>query len=209
MGPRRSFALLRMTNAASLTSSTRMSLSPARTRLALSFFAITIAVGAPATAQTPPYDILLIGGTVIDGSGAPGVRADVAIQGNRIARVSASPLARNSARRVIDATNRVIAPGFIDLHAHLDPLLRLPGAESHVRQGVTTALGGPDGGAPFPLRPYLDTAKARGLGMNVAFLAGHNTIRERVLGMADRAPTAAELSRMKAMVAQAMSEGAF
>jgi N-acyl-D-amino-acid deacylase len=186
-----------------------MPLSPARTRVALSFLASTIVVGIPAAAQTPTYDVLLTGGTVIDGSGAPGVRADVAIQGNRIVRVSASPLARTSARRVIDATNRVIAPGFIDLHAHLDPLLRLPGSESHVRQGVTTALGGPDGGGPFPLRAYLDTARARGLGMNVAFLAGHNTIRERVLGMADRAPTAAELARMKAMVAQAMSEGAF
>ena len=186
-----------------------MPLSPARTRLALSFLASIVAVGTPAAAQTPTYDVLLTGGTVIDGSGAPGVRADVAIQGNRIVRVSALPLARTSARRVIDATNRVIAPGFIDLHAHLDPLLRLPGAESHVRQGVTTALGGPDGGGPFPLGAYLDTARARGLGMNVAFLAGHNTIRERVLGMADRAPTAAELARMKAMVAQAMSEGAF
>lgn len=171
--------------------------------------ATTIALAEPAAAQAPVYDILLSGGTVIDGSGSAGVRADVAIQGNRIVRVSTSPLQRSTARRVIDATGRVIAPGFIDLHAHLDPLLRLPGAESHVRQGVTTALGGPDGGAPFPLRAYLDSAQALGLGMNVAFLAGHNTIRQRVLRMADRAPTADELARMRGMVAQAMSEGAF
>ena len=63
--------------------------------------------------------------------------------------------------------------------------------------------------SPLPLAPYLDSARAKGLGINVAFLVGHNTIRERVMGMADRAPTAAELARMRAMVAQAMADGAF
>jgi N-acyl-D-amino-acid deacylase len=156
-----------------------------------------------------PWDLLIAGGTVVDGSGAPGYPADVAIRGDRIVRVSRTPLLPDSARRVIDARGRVVAPGFIDLHAHLEPLLRLPGAESAVRQGVTTALGGPDGGGPWPLGPYLSSAAARGLGINVAFLTGHNTIRQRVLGMADRAPTGAELDRMRAMVAQAMGQGAW
>jgi dihydroorotase/N-acyl-D-amino-acid deacylase len=155
------------------------------------------------------YDILIAGGTVVDGTGSAGYRADVAITGDRIVRVSRTTIDPSSAMRVIDAKGRVVAPGFIDLHAHLDPLLRLPGAESAVRQGVTTALGGPDGSAPFPLAPYLDSAQALGLGLNVAMLAGHNTIRRRVLGMADRAPTAAELERMRTMVAQAMGDGAW
>ena len=154
-------------------------------------------------------DLLLRGGTVIDGTGAPGYRADVAVRGDRIVRVSREGIARDRATRVIDATGRVVAPGFIDLHAHLDPLLRLPGAESHVRQGVTTALGGPDGGSPWPLGAYMDSARALGMGMNVAFLVGHNTIREAVMGMSDRAPTPAELERMREMVARAMGEGAF
>jgi dihydroorotase/N-acyl-D-amino-acid deacylase len=131
------------------------------------------------------------------------------VKGDRIVSVSRTPIARDRATRAIDATGRVVAPGFIDLHAHLDPLLRLPGAESDARQGVTLALGGPDGGSPFPLAPYLDSARAAGLGINVAFLAGHNTIRERVMGMADRAPTADELARMRRMVAEAMGDGAF
>jgi N-acyl-D-amino-acid deacylase len=169
--------------------------------------ALTPAVGH--AQRNPPYDVLITGGTVIDGTGAPAYRADVALRGGRIDRISRTPLPRTDARRVIDASGRIVAPGFIDLHAHLDPLLRLPGAESHVRQGVTTALGGPDGGGPFPLQSYLDSARAKGLGMNVAFLAGHNTIRQRVMGMADRAPTAAELARMRQMVAQSMAEGAF
>ena len=159
----------------------------------------------------PPsrYDLLITGGTVIDGTGSAPYRADVAITGDRIVRVSRSPLERDSATHLIDATGRVVAPGFIDLHAHLDPLLRLPGAESAVRQGVTTALGGPDGSSPWPLAPYLDSAQSLGLGMNVAFLTGHNTIRRRVMGMADRAPTADELRRMQQMVAQAMGDGAW
>src|SRR5699024_8453238 len=95
------------------------------------------------------------------------------------------------------------------LHAHLDPLLRLPDAESHVRQGVTTALGGPDGGAPLPLGEHLDSAQALGVGLNVAFLSGHNTIRRRVMGTADRAPTADERAQMQTLVAQAMGEGAW
>ena len=155
------------------------------------------------------FDILITGGTVIDGSGTPRFRADVGIRGDRIVTVSRAPLLNASADRVIDARGRVVAPGFIDLHAHLDPLLQLPGAESAVRQGVTTALGGPDGSAPWPLSRYLDSAAARGLGINVAFLAGHNTVRRAVMGMANRAPTAAELGRMRTMVAQAMGDGAF
>jgi dihydroorotase/N-acyl-D-amino-acid deacylase len=95
------------------------------------------------------------------------------------------------------------------MHAHLDPLLRLPGAESMARQGVTTALGGPDGGSPFPLARYLDSAQALGLGINVAMLVGHNTIRQRVMGLANRAPTPEERERMEGMVALAMRDGAF
>ena len=164
---------------------------------------------APAAAGAQEYDLLITGGTVLDGTGAAGVRADVAVRGDRIARVSTTPLPRASARRVIDATGLVVAPGFVDLHAHLDPLLRLPLAESHVRQGVTTALGGPDGGSPLPLGPYLERARELGVGLNVAFLVGHNDVRERVMGQANRAPTADELARMRALVAEAMGQGAW
>lgn len=76
----------------------------------------------------PPYDLLIRGGTVVDGTGRARYRADVAVQGDRIARVSTTPIDPTGARRVIDATGRIVAPGFIDLHAHLEPLLRLPAA---------------------------------------------------------------------------------
>ena len=163
---------------------------------------------APAS-PAEPYDVLITGGTVVDGTGAPAFRADVAVRGDRIVRVSRDALPAGRAARVIDATGMIVAPGFIDLHAHLDPLPRFPDAESHVRQGVTTALGGPDGGSPWPLGAHLDSMATAGLGMNVAFLVGHNTIRQAVMGMADRAPSAAELDEMRGMVTRAMAEGAF
>src|SRR5687768_14738817 len=180
--------------------------------LRLACLATALAACTPIRAPEPPpvaYNVLIAGGTVVDGTGASRYRADVAITGDRIMLISRQTIPPTRARRVIDATGLIVAPGFIDLHAHLDPLLRLPDAESHVRQGVTTALGGPDGGGPWPFAAYLDSVRSLGAGMNVAFLAGHNTIRREVMGLDNRTPTAAELDRMRGMVAQAMHEGAF
>lgn len=155
------------------------------------------------------WDVLIRGGTVVSGSGAPGFQGDVAIRGDRIVRVSREGLDPERAARVIDATGKVVSPGFVDIHTHLDPLLHLPGAESHLRQGVTSALGGPDGSAPWPLDDYLVEAQALGLGMNVGFMVGHNTVRREVLGLEARAPTSGELETMKSMVAQGMADGAW
>lgn len=160
-------------------------------------------------AQQPRYDVLITGGTVVDGTGAAPRRADVAIRGDRIALISPTPVPRTQARRVINAAGRIVSPGFIDLHAHLEPLLEMPLAESALRQGVTTALGGPDGGSPLPLAPYMDSVRATKVGINVGYLVGHNDIRRTVMGMSDKAPTASELARMRQLVATAMGEGAF
>ncbi len=177
---------------------------------------VLLAIGglaaAGATGQNPPQPsdpILIRGGLLVDGTGAPAFPADVLVVDGRILQIAPHGLAAPAGTRVIDATGYIVAPGFIDLHAHLEPLLRLPGAESHVRQGVTTALGGPDGSAPFPLAPYLDSASALGVGLNVGFLAGHNTIRQHVLGLEDRGPSPAELASMKSLVQEAMEAGAF
>lgn len=168
-----------------------------------------LAAGWQLAAAQQRYDLLIAGGTVIDGTGAPGFPADVAVRGGRVVRISRQPLDHSGAVRVIDATGMVVSPGFIDLHAHIEAIERMPDAESHVRQGVTMALGGPDGGGPAAFGAYLRRVDSLALGLNVAFLTGHNSIRDAVLGMADRAPTVAELERMKGMVARAMHDGAF
>lgn len=155
------------------------------------------------------YDLVITGGTILDGTGAPGFRGDVAVRGGRIAVVSRASLAGARTTRVIRADGLVVAPGFIDLHTHLEPLPRLPDAENYVRQGVTLAVGGPDGGGPSPFGAYLARLDSLPLGLNVAYMTGHNTIRRAVMGMAGRAPTAEELERMKRLVAEAMHEGAF
>ncbi|HUG40411.1 MAG TPA: D-aminoacylase [Longimicrobiales bacterium] len=179
--------------------------------LALLLSACGLAERDPRNGAAGPrgYDLLIAGGTVFDGAGSAGVAADVGVRGDRVVRISRTPLDRGRAGRVIDASGLYVAPGFIDVHAHLDPILRLPGAESHVRQGVTTALGGPDGSSPWPLGAYLDSLEVVGIGLNVGYTVGHNTIRRQVMGLADRRATTGELDAMSRMVARGMGEGAF
>ncbi len=161
------------------------------------------------TAANEPYDLLIKDARVIDGSGAPAFTADVAVSGDRIVAVSTEALQPAAQTRVIEAAGLTLAPGFIDLHAHLDPILRLPAAESAARQGVTTALGGPDGGGPWPFGEYLASVESVGVGINVAFMAGHNSIRRAVMDLDNRAPEPEELTRMRDMVQTSMDEGAF
>ena len=164
--------------------------------------------GRTAPDPSQPWDLLITGGTVIDGTGARRFTADVAVRGGRIVRVSRRRLAPTAGTQVVDATGLGVAPGLLAPHAHLAPLRDRPGAESHVRQGVTLAVGGPDGGGPWPVGRYLDSAQALGIGLNIALQVGHNTVRRIVMGNGDRAPTPDELRRMRGMVAQAMGEGA-
>lgn len=170
------------------------------------FFAGFLAL-LSSVALAAEYDVVIVGGTVYDGTGAPGRQADVALAEGRIVKIGA--FADAPARRRIAATGLAVAPGFIDLHAHIDPILQLPGCESAVRQGITTSLGGPDGTSPWPFGEYLANLDKVSLGMNVAYLVGQGSIRRAVLKLVDRPPTAAELATMQQMVAQAMDDGAF
>lgn len=153
------------------------------------------------------YDVLIKNGTIYDGSGKNSFKADIGIKNQKI--IAIGKLGKATAKKLIDATGLAVAPGFIDLHTHIEAIHETPDAESHVRQGVTLALGGPDGGGPWPFGKYLADLQKKPLGLNVAFLTGHNTIRTNIMKLDNRAPTAEELEQMKKQVAQSMSEGAF
>ena len=170
------------------------------------FLLAVLSLARPFAAEAG-YDLIIAGGVIYEGTGGSPLRADVGVKAGVITRVG--DLAGANAARRIDATGLAIAPGFIDLHAHLEPILTLPECESALRQGVTTALGGPDGGGPWPFGAYLAEVEKLPLGINVAYLAGHNSIRRAVLKLVDRAPTAAELTTMESMVDQSMRDGAF
>lgn len=153
------------------------------------------------------FDILIKNAQVLDGTGQPSQVQDVGILDGKILEVRKNIPA--NAATIIDAEGLIVAPGFIDIHTHLEPILKLSDCESHLRQGVTTALGGPDGGGIWPFADYLDTLKEIGTGMNVGYLVGHNVVRRNIMELDNRAPTAEELAAMKAQIATAMEAGAF
>lgn len=156
---------------------------------------------------TQKFDLLLINGEIYDGQGGDAFVGDIGIVGDKI--VAIGDLENSESSMVIDAAGMAISPGFIDMHTHLEPLMELPMAESLLKQGATFALGGPDGGGPWPLSRYLDSLEHMDLGINVGYLVGHNTIRKQVMGMEDRKPSNEELSIMKSYVDEGMDTGAF
>ena len=160
---------------------------------------------APVTAQQ--FDVVLRGGTVVDGTGAPRFRADVAITGDRIARVARDGLPPRSGRVELDATGLIVSPGFVDHHAHISTdIHKRPLAENFVFQGITTIIASlHSGDVPWPLKAYMDSLRTA---PNIGFFAGHSWVRTQVMGLANRAPTAAELEKMKALVDTAMRDGA-
>lgn len=185
------------------------------------------------------FDILFRGAAIYDGTGGPPFQGDVGTRGDEIAavrRVSPSaPEGRVEARRVISLNGKALAPGFIDIHSHSDySLLINPLAESKVRQGVTTEVGGNCGYSAAPVcgeareerrklyrerygldpdfsgvREYLGRLEEAGISVNYVHQVGHNTVRQSIMGGADRPPDDGELRAMVAMIEAGMSQGAF
>jgi dihydroorotase/N-acyl-D-amino-acid deacylase len=153
------------------------------------------------------FDVLLTGGRVVDGTGAPWFTADVGVIGDRIAAVGR--LSDANARVRLDARGLVVAPGFIDPHVHArERLFDLPTADGYLLQGLTTVVDGNDGSSPLPLTPWFDKVAATAVSPNVALFVGHGTVRDAVMGAANRFATPAELERMEGLVAEAMRQGA-
>ena len=158
-------------------------------------------------------DLLVRGGTVIDGTGAPARTADVAISGDRITFVGDAARERVTARRVIDARGLIVAPGYIDPHTHTLEDLRHERRErrqtaGYLMQGVTTVVAGNDGGGPADVGGSLAAFARDSIGTNVALHVGFGSVRSQVLGMSSSAAGEAQLAQMRALVAKGMDDGA-
>ncbi len=161
----------------------------------------------PFLAAAADDDVLIRNARVIDGSGNAWFRADVAIKDGHIAAVGR--LGSRSAARVIDARERILAPGFIDVHTHIEGSVeRHPGGENFLLDGVSTVITGNCGSSELNLAAWFDQLDRLGLGLNVATLVGHNSVRREIMGMANRQATPEELRRMQALVDRAMRDGA-
>lgn len=186
----------------------------------LHFLPVILALATPAVAQAPQWDLLIRGGRIVDGTGAPAYHADLAVRDGRIAAIGRLDPAR--ARTVIDATGMAVSPGFIDLMGQTGaPFLRDPKtALNLLTQGITTLNAG-EGASDAPLageaaqrrgwrtmREFFRALESAGLPMNVAQTVGHTQVRRIVIGDMDRQATPAELARMEGMVQEAMEAGA-
>ncbi len=168
-----------------------------------------LAIGA---ASPPQADVVIRGGTIYSGADAPAAVGDVEIAGDRIVYVG--PSRATKARQVVEAKGKIVAPGFIDAHTHPDSYIR--SADPKVRlnlpwlaQGVSTIVIGVDGYGTPDVRSDARKLERSGIGTNVVPFIGFGAVRQRVLGKADRAPSAAELAEEKRLVAKGMCEGAY
>ena len=172
------------------------------------FLALTLLVTPIAAQSEQGFDLIIRGGRVVDGTGNPWVRADIAIQGDRIAHIGHLPEA--TADRIIDGEGLVVAPGFIDPHTHaVRGIFDVPTADNYLLQGVTTLTEGNDGSSPWPIGQHLTRIAETGISPNWGVFAGQGTIRSTVMGTDDREPTRDELDRMRTLVGEAMEQGAF
>ncbi|MFN0058112.1 MAG: N-acyl-D-amino-acid deacylase family protein [Planctomycetota bacterium] len=161
------------------------------------------------------FDVVIGGGRVLDGTGAPSFRADVGIRGDKIVAL-ANGIARSRARKWVDASGLAIAPGFIDIHTHSDSSIEQnPCAESRVLQGCTTEITGNCGGSAAPgaeatdgVAAYFGRLRASGLSVNQALLIGHGTLRELAGAHSNRRVTSDEQLRMEQLLDVALDDGA-
>jgi dihydroorotase/N-acyl-D-amino-acid deacylase len=158
--------------------------------------------------STGRYDLLITNAKIVDGSGAPWYRGDIAIEDGRIAAVGL--LGGAAAVQKIDAGGLVVSPGFIDIHTHARRgIFEDPAAQNYIRQGVTTLIEGNDGSSPLPLAPFFQKLEQAPLGVNFATFVGQGSIRQQVLALENRKATPEEIEKMRVLTKQAMLDGAF
>jgi N-acyl-D-amino-acid deacylase len=152
------------------------------------------------------YDLVITNARIIDGAGNPWFRGSIAIKNGRIAKVGFFDASK--AKQTIDAQNKIVAPGFIDVHTHVEDIYDQPTADNFVRMGVTSLVTGNCGGSETDIARFLGRMKEKPLAVNLATLIAHGSVRAKVLGTDNRAPTPEEQAKMDALVEQGMKDGA-
>lgn len=153
-----------------------------------------------------PYDLVLKNGFIIDGSGNPWFKGDIAIKDKKIVQIGS--VDEGQAKVAINAKNLIVAPGFIDVHTHCDRRIsEIPTVDNYVLQGVTTVIGGNCGGHPYPLIELFEKLEKNGISINFGCLIGHNTIRREVMEYKMEAPSKEEMEKMKALIDEEMRAG--
>lgn len=187
---------------------------PLRPLLCLFAFAVLFTHATADDSKKQPAevkaDVVLIGGTVYDGSGKPGFVADVAIRGERIVAIGRFRAAGGAFK--VDCKGMVVAPGFIDLHNHSDGQMVRRATRcntNYLMQGCTTIVTGNCGSGPIDVAGYVKKMQSAGIGTNVAHLLPQGSLRRAVMGTANRKPTPGELKKMKDLAAKAMQDGAW
>jgi N-acyl-D-aspartate/D-glutamate deacylase len=152
------------------------------------------------------FDLVITNTRVVDGSGNPWFRADVGIKDGRIAQIGRIDPAHGD--KTIDAQGQILAPGFIDVHTHVESIYKQPAAENFIRMGVTSLVTGNCGSSTTEVADFLAKAKQEPISVNLATLIAHGSVRRNVMGLVDRDPTPDEMKRMEALVEQGMKDGA-
>jgi N-acyl-D-amino-acid deacylase len=156
--------------------------------------------------KSPAYDLVITNGRIVDGTGNPWFRADIAVKDGRIARIGR--IAPADALASVDARNQIVAPGFIDVHTHAEGIYNQPAAENFVRMGVTSLITGNCGSSATNIGEFLGRIREQPLAVNLATLIAHGDVRRKVMGLEARTPSAEELQKMEAVVEQGMRDGA-
>lgn len=179
---------------------------PLSRRVCLAAAICLVPSAQPLRSQTPAYDVVLRGGTVVDGTLATPRQADVAIRGDRIVRIG--HVGRAAGRVELDVTGRMVAPGFINVHSHAD-IRALGSAVNLLTQGVTTVLLNADGGGPTDVDAQLTRIGGMALAVNVAVSVPFNSIWSSVMGMRDLRPSTDQIARMQRLVTEGLEAGGF
>ncbi len=152
------------------------------------------------------FDLVIFNARIVDGTSNPWFWGSVAIKDGRIAKIGR--VVPGESKHSIDAKGQIVAPGFIDVHAHTEDIFDNPTAENFIRMGVTSLITGNCGGSTTEVGEFLGRFKTKPLAVNLGTLIAHGSVRSKIMGLDNRAPTAEEQSRMNALVEQGMKDGA-